>query len=40
VAASPKVRPSGASRRKAKREAMVAAGVDPAEVKAAKRRRR
>jgi superfamily II DNA/RNA helicase len=36
---SPKVRPSGASRRKAKREALLAAGVDPAELTRKKRRR-
>ena len=39
VAASPKVRPSGASRRKAKREAAIASGVDPADLRAKKRRR-
>ena len=39
VAGSPKVRPSGASRRKAKRESMIAAGIDPAELKKPKRRR-
>jgi len=33
------VRPSGASRRKAKREAMIAAGIDPAEVRKKRRRR-
>ncbi len=39
VQASPKVRPSGASRRKAKREAMIAAGIDPSEARAKRRRR-
>ena len=39
LAGSPKVRPSGASRRKARREALVAAGVDPASLKQTKRRR-
>ncbi len=39
LAGSSKVRPSGASRRKARREALVAAGVDPASLKQTKRRR-
>ena len=39
ASASPRVRPSGASRRKAKREAMIAAGIDPAEVRKKRRRR-
>ena len=39
VSGSDKVRPSGASRRKAKREAQIAAGIDPSELRKPKRRR-